>query len=95
MNNEESIPCFPIRAFVPVLVRCVTAEHVVQQEQKLEMMMNACRALANLLEALPRSIINLYDVIPVLVEKACHIENPSLSFSLLHSFNSIILTAYT
>ena len=71
MNNEESIPCFPIRAFVPVLVRCVTAEHVPQQEQKLEMMMNACRALANLLEALPRSIINLCDVIPVLVDKAC------------------------
>lgn len=63
MGNEETLSGFPVKETVPALI------HLLSMEHNFDMMMNACRALTYMMEALPRSTVIVSDAIPVLLEK--------------------------
>ncbi|GAB0099203.1 E3 ubiquitin-protein ligase TRIP12 [Sergentomyia squamirostris] len=63
MGNEDTLAGFPIKQVVPALITLLRMEH------NFDIMNNACRALAYMLEALPRSSATVVDAIPVFLEK--------------------------
>uniref|UniRef100_A0A1B0C8C6 E3 ubiquitin-protein ligase n=2 Tax=Lutzomyia longipalpis TaxID=7200 RepID=A0A1B0C8C6_LUTLO len=63
MGNEDTLAGFPIKRVVPALITLLRMEH------NFDIMNNACRALAYMLEALPRSSATVVDAIPVFLEK--------------------------
>lgn len=63
MGNEDTLAGFPIKEVVPTLIRLLRMEH------NFNIMNNACRALAYLLEVLPHSSIAVVDAIPAFLEK--------------------------
>lgn len=63
MGNEDTLAGFPIKQVVPALIVLLRMEH------NFDLMMNACRALAYMLEALPRSSATVVDAIPAFLEK--------------------------
>ncbi|XP_037922680.1 E3 ubiquitin-protein ligase TRIP12 isoform X3 [Hermetia illucens] len=63
MGNEDTLAGFPIKQVVPALI------HLLRMEHNFDIMNNACRALAYMLEALPRSSGTVVDGIPVFLEK--------------------------
>lgn len=63
MGNEDTLAGFPIKLVVPALITLLRMEH------NFDIMNNACRALAYMLEALPRSSGTVVDAIPVFLEK--------------------------
>lgn len=63
MGNEETLAGFPVKMVVPALITLLRMEH------NFDIMNNACRALAYMLEALPRSSATVVDAIPVFLEK--------------------------
>lgn len=63
MGNEDTLAGFPIKLVVPALINLLRMEH------NFDIMNNACRALAYMLEALPRSSATVVDAIPVFLEK--------------------------
>lgn len=63
MGNEDTLSGFPIKQVVPALITLLRMEH------NFDIMNNACRALAYMLEALPRSSLTVVDAIPVFLEK--------------------------
>lgn len=63
MGNEDTLAGFPIKQVVPALIQLLRMEH------NFDIMNNACRALAYMLEALPRSSAIVVDAIPVFLEK--------------------------
>ncbi|KAG4072120.1 hypothetical protein HA402_015619 [Bradysia odoriphaga] len=63
MGNEDTLAGFPIKLVVPALITLLRMEH------NFDIMNNACRALAYMLEALPRSSNTVVDAIPVFLEK--------------------------
>lgn len=63
MGNEDTLAGFPIKLVVPALITLLRMEH------NFDIMNNACRALAYMLEALPRSSATVVDAIPVFLEK--------------------------
>ncbi|XP_053681255.1 E3 ubiquitin-protein ligase TRIP12 [Anopheles nili] len=63
MGNEDTLAGFPIKQVVPALITLLRMEH------NFDIMNNACRALAYMLEALPRSSGTVVDAIPAFLEK--------------------------
>nr|XP_013111631.1 unnamed protein product [Stomoxys calcitrans] len=63
MGNEDTLAGFPIKQVVPALITLLRMEH------NFDIMNNACRALAYMLEALPRSSGTVVDAVPVFLEK--------------------------
>lgn len=63
MGNEDTLAGFPIKLVVPALITLLRMEH------NFDIMNHACRALAYMLEALPRSSATVVDAIPVFLEK--------------------------
>ncbi|XP_062699654.1 E3 ubiquitin-protein ligase TRIP12 [Aedes albopictus] len=63
MGNEDTLSGFPIKQVVPALITLLRMEH------NFDIMNNACRALAYMLEALPRSSGTVVDAIPAFLEK--------------------------
>lgn len=63
MGNEDTLSGFPVKQAVPALVKLLSMEH------NFDMMMNSCRALTYMMEALPRSSVVVAHAIPVLIEK--------------------------
>lgn len=63
MGNEDTLAGFPVKLVVPALINLLRMEH------NFDIMNHACRALAYMLEALPRSSSNVVDAIPVFLEK--------------------------
>lgn len=63
MGNEDTLAGFPVKLVVPALINLLRMEH------NFDIMNNACRALAYMLEALPRSSATVVDAIPVFLEK--------------------------
>lgn len=63
MGNEDTLSGFPIKQVVPALIVLLRMEH------NFDIMNNACRALAYMLEALPRSSATVVDAVPVFLEK--------------------------
>lgn len=63
MGNEDTLAGFPIKQVVPALITLLRMEH------NFDIMNHACRALAYMLEALPRSSLTVIDAIPVFLEK--------------------------
>lgn len=63
MGNEDTLAGFPIKQVVPALITLLRMEH------NFDIMINACRALAYMLEALPRSSATVVDAIPAFLEK--------------------------
>ena len=63
MGNEDTLAGFPIKQVVPALINLLRMEH------NFDIMNNACRALAYMLEALPRSSGTVVDAIPAFLEK--------------------------
>lgn len=63
MGNEDTLAGFPIKQVVPALINLLRMEH------NFDIMINACRALAYMLEALPRSSATVVDAIPAFLEK--------------------------
>lgn len=63
MGNEDTLSGFPIKQVVPALIILLRMEH------NFDIMNNACRALAYMLEALPRSSATVVDAVPVFLEK--------------------------
>lgn len=63
MGNEDTLAGFPVKLVVPALITLLRMEH------NFDIMNNACRALAYMLEALPRSSATVVDAIPVFLEK--------------------------
>lgn len=63
MGNEDTLAGFPIKQVVPALIQLLRMEH------NFDMMNNACRALAYMLEALPRSSGTVVEAVPVFLEK--------------------------
>ncbi len=63
MSNEESLGGFPVKQIIPHLIQ------LMQREDNVLLMETSCRAIVNLLEALPRATSYLLDTIPVLISK--------------------------
>ncbi|XP_055377635.1 E3 ubiquitin-protein ligase TRIP12 isoform X2 [Condylostylus longicornis] len=63
MGNEDTLAGFPTKQVVPALINLLRMEH------NFDIMNNACRALAYMLEALPRSSGTVVEAIPVFLEK--------------------------
>lgn len=63
MGNEDTLAGFPIKQVVPALISLLRMEH------NFDIMINACRALAYMLEALPRSSATVVEAIPAFLEK--------------------------
>ncbi|XP_017139697.1 E3 ubiquitin-protein ligase TRIP12 isoform X6 [Drosophila miranda] len=63
MGNEDTLAGFPIKQVVPALINLLRTEH------NFDIMNNACRALAYMLEALPRSSGTVVEAVPVFLEK--------------------------
>ncbi|XP_037893518.1 E3 ubiquitin-protein ligase TRIP12 isoform X4 [Glossina fuscipes] len=63
MGNEDTLAGFPIKQVVPALITLLRMEH------NFDIMNNACRALAYMLEALPRSSGTVVEAVPVFLEK--------------------------
>lgn len=63
MGNEDTLAGFPVKLVVPALINLLRMEH------NFDIMNHACRALAYMLEALPRSSATVVDAIPVFLEK--------------------------
>uniref|UniRef100_A0A182HKI1 E3 ubiquitin-protein ligase n=1 Tax=Anopheles arabiensis TaxID=7173 RepID=A0A182HKI1_ANOAR len=63
MGNEDTLAGFPTKQVVPALITLLRMEH------NFDIMNNACRALAYMLEALPRSSGTVVDAIPAFLEK--------------------------
>lgn len=63
MGNEDTLAGFPIKQVVPALINLLRMEH------NFDIMNNACRALAYMLEALPRSSGTVVEAVPVFLEK--------------------------
>lgn len=63
MGNEDTLSGFPIKQVVPALIVLLRMEH------NFDIMNNACRALAYMLEALPRSSAIVVDAVPAFLEK--------------------------
>nr|AEE42687.1 CTRIP isoform C [Drosophila melanogaster] len=63
MGNEDTLAGFPIKQVVPALIQLLRMEH------NFDIMNNACRALAYMLEALPRSSGTVVEAVPVFLEK--------------------------
>ncbi|XP_037942142.1 E3 ubiquitin-protein ligase TRIP12 isoform X3 [Teleopsis dalmanni] len=63
MGNEDTLAGFPIKQVVPALI------NILRQDQNFDIMNNACRALAYMLEALPRSSGTVVEAVPVFLEK--------------------------
>lgn len=63
MGNEDTLAGFPVKQVVPALISLLSMEH------NFDMMNHACRALAYMMEALPRSSAVVVEAIPVFLEK--------------------------
>jgi hypothetical protein len=63
MGNEETLGGFPVKQAVPILSNLLSLEH------NFDMMVQACRALSYMMDALPRSSAVVAKTIPLLVEK--------------------------
>ncbi|CAD6991776.1 unnamed protein product [Ceratitis capitata] len=63
MGNEDTLAGFPIKQVVPALIT------LLRMENNFDIMNNACRALAYMLEALPRSSGTVVEAVPVFLEK--------------------------
>jgi len=63
MGNEDTLSGFPVKQAVPSLIKLLSMEH------NFDMMLNACRALTYMMEALPRSTVVVAEAIPLLIEK--------------------------
>ncbi|XP_051863877.1 E3 ubiquitin-protein ligase TRIP12 isoform X6 [Drosophila albomicans] len=63
MGNEDTLAGFPVKQVVPALIQLLRMEH------NFDIMNNACRALAYMLEALPRSAGTVVEAVPVFLEK--------------------------
>ena len=65
MSNEDVLMGFPTQQYVPLLIK------IIKETPNFDVMLNACRNLAFLMEALPRSTRNVAEAIPVLLQKVC------------------------
>ncbi|GAB6020162.1 Ubiquitin-protein ligase [Chamberlinius hualienensis] len=63
MGNEDTLAGFPVKLVVPALINLLSMEH------NFDMMNHACRALAYMMEALPRSSPVVVEAIPAFLEK--------------------------
>ncbi|CAI7994463.1 E3 ubiquitin-protein ligase TRIP12, partial [Geodia barretti] len=63
MGNEETLGGFPVKQAVPILSNLLSLEH------NFDMMVQACRALSYMMDALPRSSAVVAKTIPLLVKK--------------------------
>ncbi|XP_067615858.1 E3 ubiquitin-protein ligase TRIP12 isoform X2 [Eurosta solidaginis] len=63
MGNEDTLAGFPIKQVVPALIT------LLRMDNNFDIMNNACRALAYMLEALPRSSGTVVEAVPVFLEK--------------------------
>ncbi|CAF0889005.1 unnamed protein product [Adineta steineri] len=65
MSNEDTLPGFQFRALYPPLRDCLADEN----EANAEIALTACRALTYLMEALPRSAIQVVEATPIFLSK--------------------------
>ncbi|CAF2672231.1 unnamed protein product [Rotaria sp. Silwood2] len=65
MSNEDTLPGFQFRALYPPLRECLADEN----EANAEIVLTACRALTYLMEALPRSAIQVVEATPIFLNK--------------------------
>ncbi|CAF3685930.1 unnamed protein product [Rotaria sp. Silwood1] len=65
MSNEDTLPGFQFRALYPPLRDCLADEN----EANAEIALTACRALTYLMEALPRSAIQVVEATPIFLNK--------------------------
>jgi hypothetical protein len=65
MSNEDTLPGFQFRALYPPLRDCLADEN----EANAEIALTACRALTYLMEALPRSAMQVVEATPILLSK--------------------------
>ncbi|UJR37286.1 hypothetical protein I4U23_029995 [Adineta vaga] len=65
MSNEDTLPGFQFRALYPPLRDCLADEN----EANAEIALTACRALTYLMEALPRSAMQVVEATPLFLSK--------------------------
>ncbi|CAF0896210.1 unnamed protein product, partial [Didymodactylos carnosus] len=65
MSNEETLPQFPYKQLVPLLIHCLSDEN----ELNMEIAHHACRALCYLMEALPRATVCVVEGTSVFLNK--------------------------
>lgn len=65
MSNEDTLPGFQCRALYSPLRDCLADEN----EANSEIALTACRALTYLMEALPRSAMQVVEATPIFLSK--------------------------
>jgi E3 ubiquitin-protein ligase TRIP12 len=65
MSNEDTLPGFQFRALYPPLRDCLADEN----DANAEIALTACRALTYLMEALPRSAMQVVEATPIFLSK--------------------------
>jgi len=70
MSNEDTLPGFQFRSLYPPLRDCLADEN----EANAEIALTACRALTYLMEALPRSAMQVVEATPIFLSK---VKSPS------------------
>lgn len=65
MSNEDTLPGFQFRALYPPLRDCLADEN----DANAEIALTACRALTYLMEALPRSAMQVVEATPIFLDK--------------------------
>jgi len=79
MSNEDTLPGFQFRALYPPLRDCLADEN----EANAEIALTACRALTYLMEALPRSAIQVVEATPTFLSKVKFFSHPQKIFFFL------------
>lgn len=65
MSNEDTLPGYQCRALYAPLRDCLADEN----EANSEIVLTACRALTYLMEALPRSAMQVVEATPIFLSK--------------------------
>ena len=65
MSNEDTLPGYQFRALYSPLRDCLADEN----EANAEIALTACRALTYLMEALPRSAMQVVEATPIFLSK--------------------------
>ena len=65
MSNEDTLSGFQSRGLYPPLRDCLADEN----EANTEIALTACRALTYLMEALPRSAVQVVEATPIFLNK--------------------------
>jgi E3 ubiquitin-protein ligase TRIP12 len=83
MSNEDTLPGFQFRALYPPLRDCLADEN----DANAEIALTACRALTYLMEALPRSAMQVVEATPIFLSKVKNFFSQKIIFFLSFFLN--------